>query len=209
MTSYTNHKPLYLNQFYGVWDWSIIRQIDVEFTAINLDLAVYDLALGVVPYYQAAGITLDQLKESPNSIVKSLGFSSGQGRSVIKKSYNVAHELGIHATTRQLWLNTADASSATPADTGHPAIVFLAGAVAGTMVNGITLTSKITFHIEFFELFNPGISTLKQVPQEQDYKEDESMLEDEICVIPSSKSINKPLGLKPSGLPLNSKLLRK
>jgi hypothetical protein len=187
LTAYTDNLPLYIDAFYQIYNWSIIKQIDFEFSAINLDTVPYDIVLGVVPYYQAATITLDQLKETNNSVVKTLGLSTGQGRSVIKKSFNVAHYLGVNSTTRQLWLNVGDARASTPMDTGHPAVVFKAGPITTGAVSGITVTTKITFHIEFFELQLPAISTLKAQGKIEAEKEDaESMIDDDIYEFHSS-----------------------
>jgi hypothetical protein len=166
----------------------MIKQVDFEFTAINLDNIPYDIVLGVVPYYQAASVTLDQLKELNGSVVKTLGVSTGQGRSVIKKSFNVEHHLGINSTTRQLWLNIADARSLTPMDTGHPAVVFKAGPITTGAVNGISVTTKITFHIEFFELEMPAISTVKAHRQfiDAEKEDNQSMSDEDMYETPSS-----------------------
>jgi hypothetical protein len=185
LTAYTDNLPLYLDAFYQIYDWSIIKQIDFEFTAINLDTVPYDIVLGVVPYYQAASVTLDQLKETNCSVVKSLGSSAGQGRSVIKKSFNVAHELGVNSTTRQLWMNIADARALTPMDTGHPAVVFKAGPITTGALNGISVTTKITFHIEFFELQMPAISTLKARGMNAENEDKMSVIGDDIYEISS------------------------
>jgi hypothetical protein len=202
LTAYTDNLPLYIDAFYQIYDWSMIKQVDFEFTAINLDSVPYDIVLGVVPYYQAASITLDQLKETNGSVVKSIGLSTGQSKCVIKKSFNVAHHLGVNSTTRQLWLNIVDARSTTPADTGHPAVVFKAGPITTGAVSGISVTTKITFHIEFFELQIPAISTLKIQKNMEARKEDEeSMNDDDIYEIQSSKKSsvkpNLPLLDKP------------
>jgi hypothetical protein len=179
--------PLYIDAFYQIYNWSIIKQIDFEFTCINLDPVPYDIVLGVIPYYQAAAITLDQLKETNNSVVKTLGLSTGQGRSVIKKSFNVAHHIGMNSTTRQLWLNIGDARASTPMDTGHPAVVFKAGPITTGSVSGITVTTKIIFHIEFFELEVPSISTMKAHSKIEAEKEDvESMIDDDTYEFHSS-----------------------
>jgi hypothetical protein len=182
--------PLYIDAFYQIYDWSIIKQVDFEFTAINLDSVPYDIVLGVVPYYQAASITLDQLKETNGSVVKSLGLSTGQSRSVIRKSFNVAHHLGVNSTTRQLWLNISDARSTTPMDTGHPAVVFKAGPITTGAVSGLSVTTKITFHIEFFELQIPAISTLKIQKMDAGKEDEQSMIDDDIYEIQSSKKSN-------------------
>jgi hypothetical protein len=141
-----------------MYKYAVITAVDIEVQGINQGGVEAAFAVGHVSRSDVSGLTFDRLKEMPDTTYRVLGLPAGQGRSIIRKSFNASNVMGNYGDARY-WINLAQSASTTVVDADEQVIVIgLDNFSSNTTAYTATAEWKITYHIQFFDLKAPASS---------------------------------------------------
>lgn len=190
---YLNRKPLYSNELFAIYDRARVTAVNIRYELINTGTLVpIDVILVPVPYNEAGTIGPSQAKERPRCLFKTAGLATGYSRVVVAMNYNSRREIGNSVDgDYQRWMDLSSSSSPAPTDIYEPVALLMASATDGTSAVTATITCRIEYNVQYFNLKTPALSLpLKSKNLEKtinEISEDESFEEP-----PSKQSKSRP-----------------
>jgi hypothetical protein len=149
LLEYIGKRPLYLAQFYAMYKYSRVLSVNYHFELTNLTAIPFEVAFAILPFSDAGAISLEQVIEKPGSVRRLVSAVGGMDRVTLSKFAVAQDWMGNPYNTKDYWITEAQ-SLVGPVDADEPAGVLVIQGLTGTVA--YTLTTKITYNIQFFDL---------------------------------------------------------
>jgi len=162
LLEFLNKRPLYCNELYLLYKFARVTAVQYHFEIINTGVVPIEAMFAVCPYADAVvPPTPQQLGEKPGVVRHIISPAGGMDRRSISKTCKAEDWFGNPYFTRDYWVNAAQSVSATPLDVDEPVGLFCLASTANIVGAQATYISKITYHIQFFdlELNQPNLNT--------------------------------------------------
>lgn len=155
-----NMIPSYAASVYQIYRFARINAVHLHAEMVSTGTAPMLIAASVLPYVQATSTLVDphQLASRPRAISKTSGSGTGMSRVVLNKTYSTSEELGQLNYSDTAWQSYSEATSVTPAP-DNPFIVVSVDSLASGDTWAATVTYKLTYHMQFFELQDVSLTT--------------------------------------------------
>jgi hypothetical protein len=150
LLEYLGKRPLYLREFYTMYKFSRVLSVDYHFELINLTAVPFEVGFAILPTSDAGTISLEQVIEKPGSVRRAVSAIGGMDRITLQKRAVAQDWMGNPYNTRDYWVTEAQSASGTPLDADEPAGVLVIQGLTGTVA--YSLVTKITYHVQFFDL---------------------------------------------------------
>lgn len=158
LVEFLGYRPLYALEYYAIYKYARVISVDVEINAVNIGTNPVEVAVCNAAYNDVSGLTMDRLKEKPNSVFKLMSPSGGMDRATFRKRFVASELLGVIPGSKY-WVDVTQSASATPIDVREPVLVLAldnyqsSGTAFSAQVNW-----KMTYHIEWFDPKTPASS---------------------------------------------------
>lgn len=154
----------------------------------------------VLPYSDGVSPSTTQVGEKPGVVRKIVSAKGGMDKGVLQKTCVAQDWFGNNYFTKDYWINHAQSSSTSPLDDDEPCFVFQVTPVIPGQTIAWALTTRITYHLQYFDLRTSEKLSKHQIEVDDADEDTESMFEDHDI---SEKTPSKvPLG-KPGQLGKN------
>jgi hypothetical protein len=156
LLEYYGKRPLYMREFYTMYKYSRVVSVNYHFELTNLTAVPFEVAFAIVPVSDAGAISLEQVIEKPGSVRRLVSALGGMDRITLNKFAVSQDWMGNPYNTRDYWVTEPQSAIGTPLDPDEPAGVLVIQGLTGNVA--YTLTTKITYNIQFFDLEIPAVS---------------------------------------------------
>ena len=180
LVDFYNQLPSYAALFYQVYRYARINAVNLSCELVATGSEPLIMAASVLPYYQAHSTALDvlQLATRPGAISKISGASAGTSRVIMSKTYKTAEELGQIEFAPDAWQTYADALNTTSMNVNHPYIAVGVDSINPVATWAGTIRIKATYHMQFFELQDLGLTDQVKITTKPDVRRQEPMDEE-------------------------------
>jgi len=153
------YRPLYCLELYQIYKYARITAVQIELKVVNASSTTpLVLALGQCPYADSAGLTPDRAWETPGTRKQLVSVQGGMDRATIRKTFVGQNAYGQPYLDQKYWVDVSQSASTTPIDANEPIAYFMLSDYGGSGGVSARVESKITYHIQFFDLRIPSSS---------------------------------------------------
>jgi len=169
-----NQLPAFAASFYKIYKYARINAITVHVEVVSLGAEPIIIAADVLPYSQANSSLVDPhyIASRPRAISKITGTSTGMSKITLQKTWKTAENTGQLNYSDSAWQSYSEALSVLP-DPDHPFVCVSVDSVLGSATWTADTVYHVTYHMQFFELQDPALTT---TPEQ--YQVDRQMAED-------------------------------
>jgi hypothetical protein len=166
LMDFYNQLPSYAAAFYQIYKFARINAVTVHCECIATTAPPMIIAATVLPYSQANSSLVDPhfIASRPRAVSKVTGGSAGTSKVTWTKTWKTTEELGQLNYSDSAWQSYSEAISVTPSP-DNPFICIATDSLSSADTWGAMIRMKVTYHMQFFELQDTGLTTKRSNSQ--------------------------------------------
>jgi hypothetical protein len=163
LVEFYNKLPLYLLEMYNLYEYCLVRRVDLRVTFTNTGSTPVTVCLGAYPFNEidVTITTPEQFETGRYSTWRLAGIATGDSSVNLRRSFDVQQITGLPFTDKSHWIDKTRAQIAsTGAVDPHEMSLFVNVANSGVQMWSGYVDVQATYHMEFF---SPALPSGPQV----------------------------------------------